>query len=79
MPQDKKGQVAFLGGYSAPCKRDNLINDNFHAFVVQASSNYFKEDQKEIQTAMWVDWKALLHKWRAAGEVCRTPASRAMM
>ena len=57
----------YLGGYQQSRARDNLVNDNFSAFVVHCSSDDFEVDRAELEHAAWFDWKALLQAWRDAG------------
>ena len=57
----------YLGGWQQSRARDNLINDNFSAFVVKCASDDFEVDRSEVNHAAWFDWKVLLEAWRDAG------------
>ena len=58
----------YLGGWQQSRARDNLINDNFSAFLVKAKSDDFSVDEKEIHAAQWFAWSKLLDAWRDAGK-----------
>ena len=58
----------YLGGWQQAKARDNLVNDNFSAFLVKASDDGFKADESEITHADWFPWKQMLETWRAAGK-----------
>ena len=59
--------VRFLGGYQQEKARDGLVNDNFAAFSVKATTGEFEIDGKEIRAAHWVAWRPLLERWIASG------------
>ena len=57
----------YVGGWQQGRARDNLVNDNFSAFVVKLATDHFAVDGKEIHEARWFDYKMLLGLWRAVG------------
>ncbi len=60
---------AYLGGWQASRSRDGVVNDNFSAFAVRASSAAFTVDGVEIVDgeARWFAWRPLLELWRRGG------------
>jgi len=62
---DLDGFGAYLvGGWNESRARENLINDNFSAFVVRMKSEEFEVDDKEIEQARFFEWRPLLKAWR---------------
>lgn len=57
----------FVGGYQHSRARDNMVNDNFTAFLAKVASDEFTADMAEIKLAAWFDWRDLLQKWEASG------------
>jgi 8-oxo-dGTP pyrophosphatase MutT (NUDIX family) len=58
----------YLGGWQQSRARDNIINDNFSAFLVKVADDNYRADHLEIENADWFEWKPLLDAWRAAGK-----------
>ncbi len=55
----------FVGGYQKSRSRNNRINDNYHAFVLRASSTDLRLDPTEVSQAHWFPVSGLLEAWRA--------------
>ena len=56
-----------VGGWQISRARDDVVNDNFRAFVVRAASEEVHCDMNEISQAKWFDAKELLAAVRHAG------------
>ena len=56
-----------VGGWQISRARDGVVNDNFRAYVVRASSEDFEVDANEISSARWFDTASLMEAWRDAG------------
>jgi len=56
-----------LGGYQESRARDNLVNDNFSAFLVKAADDTFTADGVEVVEARWFEWRSLLEMWVNVG------------
>lgn len=52
--------ITRVGGWQISRSRYNEINDNFTAFVVQATSENFTVDNVEIKNAQWFNYHQLL-------------------
>jgi len=61
-------QPYFMGGYHQARARNNLVNDNFHSFVVVAKEEEFSVDGVEIEKAQWFPWAPILKAWRNANK-----------
>jgi len=69
---DEEFMPCYLGGYQETCARDLAINDNFSVFLLKAKTEFFREDNVEIEHACWLPAgldgsDGLLTSWEEAG------------
>ena len=64
---DESWGAVYLGGWQQGRARDNLINDNFAAFIAKLASRDFRPDRVEIHQAAFFEWRPMLDAWVAEG------------